>query len=201
MATNPYVNKVVYGADTIIDISGTTATADKILQGYGAFGADGSWMDGTAVAGGGGSNWTLLASQEFAVSTTETSNKSVGDIEIPLSYDNTSCVVWVHVRDKAGKRNGYFYGSDAIFLPWRIANGNTDSLSTRPVMLTKVDSAGLYNSTATAYGVYGYSLYYTSANHYVKIYRRYNSSYGTINGTFKCDVYKLTMPSGMTLFA
>jgi hypothetical protein len=53
MATNPYVNKVVYGADTIIDISGTTATADKILQGYGAFGADGSWMDGTAVAGAG----------------------------------------------------------------------------------------------------------------------------------------------------
>ena len=32
---------------TLIDLTGTTATADKILQGYGAFGANGVWMDGT----------------------------------------------------------------------------------------------------------------------------------------------------------
>ena len=30
MANNPYVNKVVYGGQTLIDISDTTATADKI---------------------------------------------------------------------------------------------------------------------------------------------------------------------------
>lgn len=53
MANNQYVNKVVYGSQTIIDISDTTATADKILQGYGAYGADGAWMDGTASAGAG----------------------------------------------------------------------------------------------------------------------------------------------------
>lgn len=49
---NPYVNKVVYGTTTLVDLTGTTATADKILQGYGAFGADGAWMDGTATGGG-----------------------------------------------------------------------------------------------------------------------------------------------------
>ena len=53
MASNPYVNKVVFGSSTLIDISDTTATADKILQGYGAYGADGAWMDGTATAGSG----------------------------------------------------------------------------------------------------------------------------------------------------
>lgn len=53
MASNPYVNKVVYGGTTLIDISDTTATADKILSGYGAYGADGHWMDGTASAGSG----------------------------------------------------------------------------------------------------------------------------------------------------
>ena len=53
MASNPYVNKVVYGGTTLIDISNTTATADKILSGYGAYGADGRWMDGTAAAGSG----------------------------------------------------------------------------------------------------------------------------------------------------
>ena len=53
MANNPYVNKVVFGSATLVDLTGTTATADKILQGYGAFGADGAWMDGTATQGGG----------------------------------------------------------------------------------------------------------------------------------------------------
>lgn len=52
MANNPYVNKVVFGSATLVDLTGTTATADKILQGYGAFGADGAWMNGTATGGG-----------------------------------------------------------------------------------------------------------------------------------------------------
>lgn len=51
MANNPYVNKVVYGNQTLIDISDTTATADKILQGYTAYGADGSKLTGTIVDG------------------------------------------------------------------------------------------------------------------------------------------------------
>ena len=53
MANNPYVNKVVYGGQTLIDISDTTATADKILQGYTAYGADGQKLTGTATGSGG----------------------------------------------------------------------------------------------------------------------------------------------------
>ena len=48
MANNPYVNKVVYGNTTLIDISDTTATADKIIEGYTAYGADGRKITGTA---------------------------------------------------------------------------------------------------------------------------------------------------------
>lgn len=47
------VNKVNYGNRTLIDISNTTATADKIAVGYGAYGADGEWMSGTASGGQG----------------------------------------------------------------------------------------------------------------------------------------------------
>lgn len=48
MANNPYNNKVQLADGTVlIDLTGTTATADKILQGYGAYGADGSWMNGS----------------------------------------------------------------------------------------------------------------------------------------------------------
>ena len=49
MANNPYVNKVQLADGTsLIDISDSTVTADKILQGYTAYGADGSKLTGTA---------------------------------------------------------------------------------------------------------------------------------------------------------
>ncbi len=51
MANNPYVNKVVFGSATLVDLTGTTATADKIMTGYGAFGADGAWMSGALADG------------------------------------------------------------------------------------------------------------------------------------------------------
>lgn len=41
------INKVNYGNTTLIDLTDTTATADKILTGYGAYGKDGVWMDGS----------------------------------------------------------------------------------------------------------------------------------------------------------
>lgn len=202
MANNTHVNKVVFGSATLVDLTGTTATADKILQGYGAYGADGAWMDGTAVAGGGGSNWKLLASTDFTVNTTSTSNKSVGDITLNLSdYNDYQTILWVHIRDKAGKRTGYFYGSDTIFFHYQLATGNPNSLSTRPVAVFSASSATAYSLATSAYGLFAYRLYYTSSAHYVHIYSRYSSSSsGTINGTYQCDVYKLTMPSGMKLF-
>ena len=54
MAVNPYVNKVIYGGATLIDLTSTTATASTIMSGFGAFGADGAWIDGTATGGGAG---------------------------------------------------------------------------------------------------------------------------------------------------
>lgn len=47
-------NKVVINGQTYIDLTSTTATAATILSGFGAFGADGVWINGTASGGGGG---------------------------------------------------------------------------------------------------------------------------------------------------
>lgn len=102
MATNPYVNKVVYGADTIIDISGTTATADKILQGYGAFGSDGSWLDGTAVAGGGGSSNFLQG--------TFTTNSTAGVQTVTISYTGSGYPIMVVVVVNGGAYNSAISG-------------------------------------------------------------------------------------------
>lgn len=51
MADNPYVNKVVYGSDTLIDISDTTATSEDVLNGKYFYSADGAKVQGVAVSG------------------------------------------------------------------------------------------------------------------------------------------------------
>lgn len=51
MANNPYVNKVEYGGNTIIDISDTTAVPADVAQGKYFYGADGEKKTGTATGG------------------------------------------------------------------------------------------------------------------------------------------------------
>lgn len=226
MASNPYINRVDITrngvAESLINISDTTAVASDVAQGKYFYLATGEKVAGTSSGGtggvtqdqdgylvlsdqgggGGGSSWTLLATQEFAVSTTSTSNTSVGDITLTLDdYADPQTVLWVHIRDKAGKRAGHFYGSDAMFFHYQLAVDNNNSLSTRPLGVFYVNASGNYGcGAASGYGVYADRLYYTPSSHYVQIYSRYTSSYGTIDGTFKVEVYKLTMPSGMVLF-
>lgn len=78
------VNKVIYGTTTLVDLTGTTATADKILQGYGAFGKDGQWMDGTATGGGAGQKVYTGESAPYS------SLGSNGDIYILASAGGTA---------------------------------------------------------------------------------------------------------------
>ena len=52
MANNPYVNKVVYGGNTLIDISDTTAIADDVASGKYFYTASGQKIEGTATLGG-----------------------------------------------------------------------------------------------------------------------------------------------------
>ena len=41
------INKVVYGSETLIDLTGDTVTADKVLSGYTFHGKDGENAQGT----------------------------------------------------------------------------------------------------------------------------------------------------------
>lgn len=47
MATNEYINKVIYGGNTLIDLTSDTVTADKILSGYTAHAASGAPITGS----------------------------------------------------------------------------------------------------------------------------------------------------------
>ena len=59
---NEKVNKVIFGAETLIDLTDATASASEILNGYTAYGADGNKLTGTAGASVTGTVLTIPSS-------------------------------------------------------------------------------------------------------------------------------------------
>ena len=60
---NEKVNKVVLGSETLIDLTDTTATADKVLSGYYFYNVAGVKTEGTAGASVSGTVLTIPSSQ------------------------------------------------------------------------------------------------------------------------------------------
>lgn len=147
----------------------------------------------------GGSNYKLIGSGEFTVNTTATSAALVGTISCSPSAKDKNCIIYIRVRDKAGKRAGYFYGSDAFFLNAKAANGSSLPQTTAATACIRYEADnGWVIHGNTAYGVYGSSIGNDGS---VGISSRYNSAYSlTINGTYKVEVYKLTFPDGVSPF-
>ena len=148
-----------------------------------------------------GSSWKLLGSTEITTSSTSTTATQVGSLTIPEAYDGSK-IIMVRVRDKAGKRAGYFYGSDSFFMNYQDASGGSSTITYAGRLIHRVTSAGDYSSyvgaTTTGYGVYGYSI---SSAGVVTIQRRYNSNYSlTINGTYSVEVWALDYVPGGKIF-
>jgi uncharacterized repeat protein (TIGR02543 family) len=157
-----------------------------------------SAVDVNVSGGGGGSSWTrLIASTEVNVNTTSTAVATVTTLDVGSSAYTKDKILWVHVRDKAGPRSGYFYGSDAFFINTNKANNATNVFNS-PCGWTCKYSGTSYSSATGQYGVYGSQI---SSGGILTIRSRYNSSTtSTINGTYIIDVYLLELPSGLTLF-
>ena len=178
------------------DTSSATAAPADVASGKVFYNADG-YQVGTA-SGGGSSPWTHILTQEIAVSTEATSAKAVATIAGGSAISTADKIVWVHIRDKAGERAGYFYGSDAFFINYIKANDSDATFTYPAVYCIHVSTSGTYESTIGQYGVYGYSI---SNEGSLIIRRRYSSTTTlTIDGTFQVDVYTLDLPDGLTLF-
>ena len=133
----------------------------------------------------------LISSTELTVSTTSTSASTAGTVSLDSSAFTKDKIIYVRIRDKAGKRNGYFYGSDSFFMNWQKANGSTTTLSVCGQEYYRYNNDAL-TGVSGAYGVYGYSI---SSSGTLTIRRRYNSTNTlTINGTFSIDVYEVDPP-------
>lgn len=188
-------------ADITIGYKGSTI-AEISASGTTTLGTSGKYCEDNisiAYTKPSGSSYVKLGSQEFTINQTSTSATSIGNFSISPASDlwTSAKIIFISIRDKAGKRNGYFLGTDNLFMNQHPANGSSsDNVTNSARMLYRVDSDGNYATYvgATAYGVYVYDI--NNAGR-VRIYARYNATNSlTINGTFVCDVYALAYPDG-----
>ena len=216
------------GTASFTDVTDTTAAASDVASGKYFYTSAGVRTQGTNSGGGGGTivsksitangtynassdnadgyspvtvnvpSMTLLGSTTLTVNTTSTSASSAGTVSCGTGAFTKDDVIYVHIRGQSGKRNGYFYGSDAIFINHQKANGGTSAFSAPAVEYIRVSSSGAYTTATGSYGVYGYSI---NSSGTVTIRQRYNSTNTlTINDKFDVYVYKLTLPNNLKLF-
>lgn len=151
-----------------------------------------------SIGGGGESSYELIGSTEVTVSTTSTSATSVLSWRaagIPASA--YPLFFLVRIRDKAGPREGYFYGSDNFYFS-KVAGSATGVR-----LLLRLSTDGVWmpygSNSSTGYGVYINGLNTGTSYSTVRIYSRYNSTYsGTIDGTYSVEWYRLNSPNNVT---
>ena len=141
---------------------------------------------------GAGSSYKLLKSAEFTVNTTSTTAIDVGTVSAGAAAYDSSKIIYVRTRDKAGVRDGYFTESDAWFINQYQCESQTTSLSVCGRLAT-----GKGNASASTNGVYPSTI---SSDGAVTIKAKYNSAYGTIDGTYVVEVYALDWPDRVSPF-
>lgn len=198
--------KYLTGAQTVKAVTTTNLTAENIVSGVTVKVGDSTDDDcvasvtGTAETGGGGP--TLLSSQTVELSCTNTAWTLLETLNVGTNvfFDG---IVYVKIRDTAGRRVGYFYGSDSYIY-------NMHYISNPAITVAAVsNNVGWYCSTSTTnlaasrntyvteQGYYGLRAIQANADGELTIYGRYSSSYSkTIDGTYKVDVYLLPYPGG-----
>ena len=197
-----------------------TVSASELVSGTKSITENGTGIDVTNyasvnvnVSGGSGYGYEFIGSADFTVNTTSTTAVSVGTFETGSSSIWTSGkMVYVKIRDTAGRRNGYYYGTDCFFANLIPGNNLTGTYSYQMCGSYFYQNASgylqqnsLYRSSSSSvvggYGVYPIRVY---NNGDVEIETRYSSSSSyntlTINGTFRVSVYTLDWPGGVNIF-
>lgn len=139
---NEKVNKVVYGNNTLIDLTSDTATEDKVLQGYTFHKADGTQATGTASGGGSSKN-----AQAHQSTTRSTSSSYTSVNSFTCTKTGTYTVYWSTMRSSTsgtwGSRlyiNGTAYGT-ADTGNW---SNHVQNKVVTGVSITKNDTVAVY---------------------------------------------------------
>ena len=76
------VNKVVYGTTVLVDLTGDTVTADKLLKGATAHDASGEQITGTMEAGSGGSSDNNCEAYHITSASAKLNFKNTGTVKV-----------------------------------------------------------------------------------------------------------------------
>lgn len=146
-----------------------------------------------------GYNWEHVKTVNLgSISTSSTTASTVTTIATDSSLWTSSAYILVQIRDTAGLRIGYFYGTDSFFVNYAPLIG-TSSISVAARFCMRGDSANdRLTGVMQSYGVWASQL--DSAGT-ITISKRYSSSYTeTVNGTFEARIYKLNLATDMVIF-
>lgn len=188
-------NQFIINGALKFDLTGDTVDAAHLAQGYTAHGADGEPITGILAP-----EMELLLTYTLNDTCTTTTAAAVATLALGQGAYTSNGILCVRVRDLAGKRNGYFYGSDQFIFNRYPAQGATTTATgnnTSSPFLTishRINANGTYGSyvSYTGYGIYGYSL--SSAGDLVLRHRIHDTYAPTVDGSYKVDVYLLKGP-------
>lgn len=181
------------------DVRDTTAEAGDVAAGKAFYGADGLRIVGDQKVPE--PSYILLASEEHEYSMMSTTQTTAWIFNCPADdVWRSDKMIYVKLRDKAGMRAGYFFGSDSFVANYTPAAGDTTKIS-NAVSFCYYDTNGVLYSYRNAQNSYG--VFVTSINKSGGIIfgARYSSVYSKqIDGTYVVEVYALDWPGGISPF-
>lgn len=151
-----------------------------------------TWTEYTSGGGGGGgSSYTLLYEEDVEVSSATGTVIVVKEIAVDGIY--TSDLLFVRIRDKAGRRQGYFLESEAYIANPNPVNGITSIFSTVG-RNTIYDDNGAFKVDNGMYGGFGVFVDVIESADTITISAR--TGRGNVGGTYHVAIYKLSLPDG-----
>lgn len=149
------------------------------------------------------SDWTKVRTHELSLNYTDTTSAKVKTFTGSNSIWTSDKILYIRIRDEAGIRPGYFYGSDNFFInicPAYKPSQTTTTLGIRTYYRCTADGAlesGI-SSGSSANGIWVQSI---QDNGYINIYALYSETYSkTINGDYLIEAYLLNPAGGVPLF-
>ena len=123
---------------------------------------------------------------EVTCATTDSTITTIATVTVDGAYRSDK-LLFFRLRDKAGKRNGYFYGTDCIcakgtVLGHLVYKGENDDIK------CYATTSGIYMRGVNANGTI------TIASRYVELYT------SIIDGTYLFEVYTLDWPDNVSPF-
>lgn len=152
-----------------------------------------------AVPSSGGSSYTLIHSEEIEDSYSSASAVKIKDIDLSSVLPDDDVLLCVLIKDKAGPRNGCFWGSMCFIGLMPDSTGNRTSANLCYGIYRNVWTQAGGSGSSGSYGIYASIM--NNGTKELSIYHKYSSSYGTIDGTYTIEVYLLDYAPGGNPFS